>query len=350
MKILYQIPHLNTIYAGRTIYNGYKNAFEDLGHEFKALTTDDNPEKIFEEYKPEILFTGLNDYCLKYLPAKSIRKQKQKGLRVFVNTPFWKSPLSKLRFNEVPSISENKNYQELIRSGGYGDVFFNICEQGDIKMDGFEKATGYRPETILLAADKTINFPEYSEKFLAEISYIGTFLQGKARFINEQVIPLKKSYSVRLYGQDWTVTDRILGLIQKVGQYYNIPSMKSLQKPKLALEDERKIYSSSAISINFHEDYQKKGYGDINERTFKIPLSGGFEIVDNVPSLTKYFVAGKELVIAKNKKDWFDKIDYFIKNPEKRLPIIKAGRKKILEQHTYHNRINQIIKLFNSTK
>lgn len=34
MKILYQVLDVNTIYAGRTIFNGYKNAFEDLGHTF----------------------------------------------------------------------------------------------------------------------------------------------------------------------------------------------------------------------------------------------------------------------------------------------------------------------------
>lgn len=350
MRILYQIPSLQTIYAGRTIYYGYKNAFEDLGHKFKALTADDNPEEIFKKYDPDILFTGLNDFCLKYLSPELIKKQKKKRMKVFVNTSFWRSPLSKLRINEVPSISENKYYQSLILSGDYGDVFFNICEQGDPRMEGFEKATGYRPHTILLAADKTINFPDFSKNFVADISYIGTYLPGKAKFINEYILPLKNRHDVRLYGQDWTVIGRMLGLIQKGGQYYNVPLLRSFRKPKLDLEDERKVYSSSTISINFHEDYQKQSLGDINERTFKIPLAGGFEIVDNVPSLTKYFVDGKELVIAKNKKDWFDKIDYYIKNPEKRLPIIKAGKKMVMQYHTYHSRVNQIIKIYKKLK
>ena len=149
---------------------------------------------------------------------------------------------------------------------------------------------------------------------------------------------------MKLYGQDWTLPDRIFGILQKVGLYYNVPLLRSMRKPRLKLEDERRIYSSSKISINFHEEYQRQ-YGDLNERTFKIPASGGFEIIDDVISLSKYFTDGKDIVIARNKKDWFEKIHYYIANPEKRLPIIKEGRKTILQHHTYHQRVKQLINL-----
>jgi spore maturation protein CgeB len=57
---------------------------------------------------------------------------------------------------------------------------------------------------------------------------------------------------------------------------------------------------------------------------------------------------GEEIIMTKDSKDWFDKIDYYMKNPEKRLPIIEAGRKKVLENHTYHNRVNQIFDIYNT--
>jgi spore maturation protein CgeB len=343
MRILYQIPSLNTIYAGRTIYFGYKHAFEDLGHKFKPLTADDNPEKILSEFKPDVLFTSLNSYNLRYLPIEAVRTYRKQGTKVFVIIPFWKSPMSKLRINETPSISEKDDYVKLIKQGNYGDVYFNNCEQGDPRMEGFEKATGYHPYTVLLAADKIINFFDYTEKYKADVSFIGTYLPDKARFLKEQVYPLRKKYDVNLYGQDWSYANRLRGFTQKVGQYFNISYVKSFQKPKLDLEDERKIYSSSTISINIHENYQRKFGGDCNERTFKIPLCEGFEITDDVACIRKYFMEGKEIIIAKDKNDWFDKIDYYIKNPKKRIPIIEAGRKRVLKEHTYHNRVNQLI-------
>ena len=116
------------------------------------------------------------------------------------------------------------------------------------------------------------------------------------------------------------------------------------------MSDERKIYNSSVISINVHEEYQRKFGGDCNERTFKIPLAGGFEISDDVACLKKYFKEGEEIVIAKDKKDWFEKINYYMKNPEKRNTIIEAGKQRVLKEHTYKNRVEQMIRIYNSIK
>ena len=123
-----------------------------------------------------------------------------------------------------------------------------------------------------------------------------------------------------------------------------------LQKPKLKLEDERKIYSASKICINVHEDYQKEFGGDCNERVYKILLAKGFEITDNVACIKKYFKEEKEIIIAKDKNDWFKKIDYYMQHPEERKRIAEAGYTKVLKEHTYHNRINKIIEIYNEFK
>ena len=308
LSILYHIPSLHTVSAGRTIYAGYKNAFEDLGHTFVPFTAEDDQEALCDRVRPDIFMTSLTPYCLKYLDLGVLERWKKKGMKVSVVIPFWKSPLSAFRISETPSISENKQYVNLIKSGKFGDVYHNICEQGDPRMEGFEEATGYKHHTVLLAADKTLHFPEHSKKFEADISYVGTYLPEKRAFIREAVFPLAKRYDLKLYGQDWTLYDRGMGFAQKVGQYFNVPILRSLQKPKLALEDERRIYASSLISINIHEEYQRRFGGDCNERTFKIPACGGFEITDDVACIRKYFKDGEEIVIAKDKDDWFQKI------------------------------------------
>ncbi len=351
MKILFQIPSLYTIYAGRTIYYGYKHAFEDLGHEFKALTADDSPKKILSEFRPEIVFTSLNDYNLKYFPKESIKAYKGQGAKIFVNIPFWKSPMSKLRINEAQSISDNYDYIKFIKSGDFGDVYYNICEQNDPRMDGFEKHTGYKYYTIPLAADKMVlEKSKFMRKFASDISFIGTNLPERRNYLDKNIFSMREQYKIRLYGQDWTFLEKMQGWAQRGGQYFNIPFLRSIQKPKLSLEDEGNIYASSIISINVHEEYQRRFGGDCNERTFKIPMAGGFEIVDNVECIKKYFKTGQEIILAKDKKDWFDKIDYYIKHPERRIPIIEAGRKRILREHTYHNRVNQLLDIYKSIK
>ncbi|VVB97191.1 Glycosyl transferases group 1 [uncultured archaeon] len=350
MNIAYHMPSLDNIYAQRTIYHGYKNAFEDSGHDFFTFTSGDDLEKFLEKNQIHIFITSSHFYYQKYLNLDILRKYRKKGMIVFTKIDFWKSPLSGLRINESKGMKDDVRTVQQIKDGLLGDVFFHAVEQSDERMEGFEKETGYKYYTIPLAADKTIMKNEFWKDFIADISYIGTFLPEKRNFFKECVFPLKNKYNVKLYGQDWTVRDRLIGWIQKFGQYYNISYLSSIQKPKLHLGDEAKIYSSSKICINVHEEYQKKFGGDCNERTFKIPLCGGFEITDDVACIRKYFKAGKEIIIAKDMEDWFEKIDFYMNAPDERSAIIEAGRERVLKDHTYHNRSEQILSIYSEVK
>ena len=55
MRIVYQIPSIETVYAARFIYEGYKNAFEELGHQIIPFTGQDSLQKILCDYNPDIL-------------------------------------------------------------------------------------------------------------------------------------------------------------------------------------------------------------------------------------------------------------------------------------------------------
>ena len=342
LKILYQIPSLETVYAAKFIYEGYKDAFSDLGYKFRPLTSNDDPGEVLKDYNPDILISGFDGYHLKFLDLEEVKKYRQKGLVFFNQISAWKKANNQYGSGDLES---NKKMVSLIKKGLAGDIFFSWIEQQDPLMDGFTKTTGYKYQTILMAANKKVYFYDYDDKYKADISFVGNNLPDKKEFFRKHLIPLFKKYKVRIYGNDWTLVDKSLGYAQKMGQYFNIDPLKSVRKVALNEEGGRKVYSSSAISLNIHEEHQRKLGCDFNERTFKIMASGGFEICDNVSVLRKYFTE-KELVIGENTKDWFEKIDYYIKNPEKREPIIKAGKKKVLEKHTYHNRALQFIDLY----
>lgn len=350
MNVAYHMPSLDTIYAQRTIYYGYKNAFEDLGHNFFTFTSENDLEKFLQNNSIDFFITSSHFYYQKYLNLNILKKYRKKGMLLFTKIDFWNSPMSSLRINESKSLKDDTNGVQLIKDGLLGDVFFHVVEQSDERMEGFEKETGYEYFTIPLAADKMILKNEFSKDFLADISYIGTYLPSKRRFFKDCIFPLRNKYDLKLYGQDWTLRDRLRGWVQKFGQYYNISYLSSIQKPRLQLGEEAKIYSSSKICINVHEDYQKKYGGDCNERTFKIPLCGGFEITDDVACIRKYFEAGKEIIIAKDREDWFEKIDFYMRNPDKKLAIIEAGRERVLKEHTYHNRVEQMIKIYDEIR
>ncbi|MEN7981982.1 MAG: glycosyltransferase [Nanoarchaeota archaeon] len=346
LRILYHLPSIETVYAQRTIYQGYKDAFKDLGYEFFTLTSIDNLKETLEKINPHIFMTFSHNYYLKFLDLQLLMEYRKKtGMVMFTKIDFWNSPMKWYRINEAKSLKYEKEKIKMIKNGLLGDIFHHNVEQNDLRMNGFTEATQKKFVTILLAANKKLIFPDYDEKFKADISYIGTNLPQKRKAFKEKLFPLSKKYDLKLYGQDWTLKDKLLGLIQKFGQYFNISFLKTIQKPKLKLEDERKIYSSSKICVNIHEDYQIKHGKDMNERVFKIPLCKGFQITDYVSCMDKYFNSD-EIVYAKTKEEWFKKIDYYMKNPEKRKRISENGYKKILNEHTYHNRVKQIIKLY----
>lgn len=115
MRILYHMPSMDTVYAGRTIYSGYKHAFEDLGHEFRTLTTGDNQSLVFSEFTPHIFISSLSNYSLKYLDLDAFNAARKKNMRAFMSTHAWISPIAKTRINEPVSLRDQKGKVALIK-------------------------------------------------------------------------------------------------------------------------------------------------------------------------------------------------------------------------------------------
>ena len=342
MRVLYQIPSLETVYAARFIYEGYKDAFEDLGHEFRPLTADLDLERLLEDWRPQILISSLNFYNLRFLDLELLRRHRERGLVFFNQVRPWRQQADQ---PGAAGLEDAKDLVDLIRRGLAGDVFFHYMEQDDPSMAGFQAGTGYPFHTILLAANVKKFYPDPDPRFAADVSFVGSYLPDKRRFLREHVMPLRAKYDVKLYGSDWTLADRALGFVQKAGQFLNVGPLKRLRGLKLGLEDERKVYASSVVSLNVHEEHQRRYGGDFNERTLKILASGGFEICDWVKVLRRYF-GEEELVMARDTADWFEKIDHFIRHPGERARYIEAGRRKVLAEHTYHNRVRQMLALY----
>lgn len=343
MKVLYHMPSLDAINAHRTIYHGYRNAFLDLGHEFRPFTADDELADTLEEFRPDIFITASHHYYRRQLEPAALRRFRDEGLFVIVKVDFWTSPISASRINEAGSIKDDKELVASIASGDLGDAFIHTVEQDDARMDGFERTTGRRFHTVPLAADKTLLEPRQDERFRADISFVGSSLPEKRDFFGAHVFPLGREYALRVYGQDWTAWDRAMGWVQRAGQYFNLKPLARVRRPKLALEDEARIYASSTVSINVHERYQLKYGGDCNERTFKIPLWGGFEVVDDVACIRRYFSAGNEMIVARDAAEWVEMVRHYLRHPQERLPIIEAGRARVLRDHTYHNRVASLV-------
>jgi len=247
MKIMYQINSLETVYAARFIYEGYKDAFLEKGHEFFTYTANSNLEQMLKTIRPDIFITSLNDYNLKFLNLETLAKYRKKGLIMFTQIRPWKKQNNQFGGSDLQN---SYHLVKLIKEGKAGDIFFHWLEQDDSSMVGFTENTGYKFETILLAANTKKYYYEYDKSFACDISFVGSYLPDKYKFIKSYVKPLMKKYNFKVYGSDWTLGNRMLGLIQKGAQYFNINALKGVREMQLSLEDEHKVYSSSTISLN----------------------------------------------------------------------------------------------------
>ncbi|TRZ80984.1 hypothetical protein D4R86_03335 [bacterium] len=335
MKILYHIKQPRGMGAHRFIYDGYKNAWQDLGHEFLPLTDKDNLKQKLIGTKPDLFFASL-DYLHFPQDIKTIKKARSLGIKVFMGVGHL--------FDRDPNILK------IMQDPEFADLYYG--EKEPECMAHFKKLIGKDYHTIAHAADKLHHFPVApSKKYAYDIAFLGAKLPMKKWFFDEILIPLTKKYKVGIFGPYWTIKDNFLRAIQAGTRKIKLARTSDfINKLRITLpiEDESLLYSSAKISLNFHEresDGSQPNY-ILNQRTFKIPACGGFEICDDVPALRKYFKED-EMVIAKlSAKEWFEKIDYYLTHDKEREKIKKAGTKRALKDHTYHNRVEQIIKMY----
>jgi spore maturation protein CgeB len=270
----------------------------------------------------------------------TLKEMRKNGTRValWVHWPLVTHLLEKLKAAEPYLLSDD-----------IADVYFGEREREG--MGDFEQQTGKRYHVIPNAANSILHFPVTPVgRFAFDIVFLGAKLPLKAWLFDNVFPPLRKRYKVGIFGPYWTLKDNALRTAAKlsscVGFEYGTKLFNDL-RITIPDDQEGQLYSSAKICLNFHErelDGSQPHY-IVNQRTFKIPACGGFEICDHVPAIRTYFTED-ELVMARIDKDeWLDKIEYFLVHEEERRAIQREGTERALRDHTYHNRAGQLLRL-----
>jgi Glycosyl transferases group 1 len=338
MKILFHIQHNNNMYAGRYIGLGYRDAFIDRGHQFEFVSNQENISRKISQYSPDLFITSSHSVCTDKIVFSELNQFRSIGLCVAVQ-------IDRLEFNEDHghSLGRRPEILDLIRSDRFADIYFNYF-QPEAMVD-FERVTGAKHHTVLLAANRLHHYPAISKASPScDAVFIGANLPRKRTTFRRLLLPLVDKYLLRIYGSDWTARDQLLGFIQRVSQYFNLGIFDRLRSPVLTLDEEREAYASAKIGINIHEDQQRRDGEDFNERTLKILACGTFELCDSIKVIRRYF-APEELVMAKD-EDWNKVFEYYIVNEIERRAVQARGTRKVLAEHTYHNRVEQFERLW----
>lgn len=102
----------------------------------------------------------------------------------------------------------------------------------------------------------------------------------------------------------------------------------------------------TASRINLNTAHLQDVFG-VNQRTFEIAGCGGFQLVPEQKDLPNFFVPGKEIATYGDASDLATKIRYYLAHEEERVAIAEAGRRRAHRDHTYAQRIAQMLSELN---
>ena len=139
MRVLFHIPSKNTLYAMRSILNGFKNAFINAGDEFRIFDQNKNFIDEINNFKPNLFITSSHFWYRKQINFKVLNEFRKKGMFVLVKVDFWEPVFSKLKFNEAKPLKYDHNLIKKISKDEFGDAYYHNVEQDDKRMEDFIK-------------------------------------------------------------------------------------------------------------------------------------------------------------------------------------------------------------------
>jgi spore maturation protein CgeB len=107
-------------------------------------------------------------------------------------------------------------------------------------------------------------------------------------------------------------------------------------------EDLPRFYPLSEVNFNCTSKQMK---GAVNQRVFDVPASGGFLISDHRDQMERLFEPGKEIIVYDSPEDVTELTTRMLDDPAKRGQIVEAALKRIMAEHTYDQRVRELLKM-----
>ncbi len=80
----------------------------------------------------------------------------------------------------------------------------------------------------------------------------------------------------------------------------------------------------------------------IKGRTFEVPGCGGFELTQRVPHLERYFDLEREISVYDDTDGLIEQARHWMDRPGERSAIAAAGYRRVMAEHTYDHRFEEI--------
>lgn len=161
-------------------------------------------------------------------------------------------------------------------------------------------------------------------KFQSELAMVASYYPKRGELVKHM-----RGFDLAIWGVGWKNAEELREF-----------SSGTLRGTELTGSEASIVYKTASICPNIHHPQSK--VGGMNMRTFEIPASGGFELVDHILGIEEFFEVGRDVIVYESFEHFRDLISYYLLNPTRRNKIISRGRDKVLKYHTYIQRLKMI--------
>ena len=208
------------------------------------------------------------------------------------------------------------------------DIHFVFREKNitDFQSIGFDNAYLWEP-SFLPWYHKTPIKPT-SNNDLTEAVFVGHFendgREQYCRYLYENEV------NIKIYSTNWKHN------IKKSDSFYSC-----LYDP-IYVDGYPKVIYDSIASLCF---FSRLNNDKLTERVFEIPAMGGLLLSERNDRLQELFEEDKEILLFSNRKELLDQVLFVKENPTKAEEIRKAGRKKVLANHSIYDRTESALNI-----
>lgn len=189
----------------------------------------------------------------------------------------------------------------------------------------------YLPTAASSAVHASIELSDSERaEYGSPLSFVGAGYYNRQRFFRGLI-----DYPFKIWGSEWPL---------------ELPLSNCIQRNAARIDTDTcvRIFNASAINLNLHSSTHLNGVdpdGDfVNPRTFEIACCSAFQLVDRRSLMPELFAEG-DLETFGGLPELRDKIDHFLANPEERLRSALKGRDRVMADHTYQARMEELLAL-----
>jgi hypothetical protein len=204
---------------------------------------------------------------------------------------------------------------------------YHTANYNDYILGGWKNCE-YKTFPLPPMGDSYNFYPEYNEKLVSDLCFVGGCWNYKSINLNKYILPLcfpVGKYNIKIFGNQ---------------SGWNCPQYCGTISDNLV----RQLFSSTKITPCVHE-LQCSDLGfEILSRLYNGILCKSLVISDYVESINDLFPDG-EIPMFKDPKDYHDCIDYYLSHEDERLALIEKQYNKVINNYTYKQLVPQILEI-----